>query len=339
MTTFLRAKSPLRISFAGGGTDIEAVYREIGGAVLVATMNKYSYATLSERDDGQIIINSLDMNVQVKYRVEDKPVYDGVLDLAKACVHTMGVNKGLDISIHTEAPPGSGLGSSSSMITALLAGLSAYRGHVADPYTLAEQAYQVERVELKISGGKQDQYACAFGGFNLIEFRPDNVEVTPLRLRPDVLNDLECHCMLCFTGKTRLSANLIDKQVASFQVASSSSREGTVRLKELAYEAKNLLLRGKIFEFGHLLHEAGLAKKMMNPETTDAFIDSLYARARDLGAFGGKILGAGGGGYLLLFVPTDRKHDVHRELEAMGGRFATFSFSNDGTQTWKSSCP
>ena len=339
MTRYLRAKSPLRISFAGGGTDIEAVYREIGGAVLVATMNKYSYATLHARDDNHVVINSLDMNVQIKYRVEDKPVYDGVLDLAKACVHTMGIKEGLDISIHTEAPPGSGLGSSSSMITALLAGLSAFKGQVIDPYKLAEQAYHAERVELKISGGKQDQYACAFGGFNLIEFHPDDVEVTPLRLRPDVLNDLECHCMLCFTGKTRLSANLIDKQVASFKDPSSRGREGTTRLKELAYEAKNLLLRGKIFEFGHLLHEANLAKKMMNPETTDEFIDALYERARALGAFGGKILGAGGGGYLLLFVPTDRKHDVHRELEAMGGRFATFSFSGDGVQTWVSSCP
>ena len=337
--TYLRAKSPLRISFAGGGTDIEAVYQNIGGAVLVSTINKYSYASITPHDDHQISVRSLDYNKQIAFNLKDKPKYDGVLDLVKASIEELNIDRGLDICIQTEAPPGSGLGSSSSMLTAVLAGLQTLNEAHLDLYALAEKAYRVERIKMGISGGKQDQYASTFGGFNLIEFNTDHVEVTPLRLHQDTLNDLESHCMLCFTGGTRLSANLIDKQVAAFQENAGTSREGTEQLKALAYEAKSLLLRGKIFEFGHLLHKAGLAKKRMNPETTDEHIDALYNAARKEGAFGGKILGAGGGGFLLLFVPMDKKRDVKEKLEELGGIFMTFSFSNVGVQTWSSTCP
>lgn len=339
MSLYLRAKSPLRISFAGGGTDIEQVYKEIGGAVLVSTINKYSYASMCVRSDEKVSIRSLDFDVQVEYDLDCAPAYDGVLDLAKACVQEVGVETGIDICLQTEAPPGTGLGGSSSMITALLGGLLARTRPHIDPYELAEMAYHVERVKMGISGGRQDQFASAFGGFNLIEFDADHVEVTPLRLRQDMLNDLESHCMLCYTGRSRLSANLIDKQVAAFELSKGASRDGTLALKELAYEAKSLLLRGKIEEFGHLLHRAGEEKGRMNPETVNPFIEDLYAKARSLGAYGGKILGAGGGGFLLLFVPLDRKDVVKTELESIGGHFVTFSFSTDGLQTWTSTCP
>lgn len=339
MTLFRRSKAPLRISFAGGGSDIEDVYREIGGAVLVSTINKYSYVSISPRQDRQVCIRSLDLDMQISYDVQSAPAYDGMLDLAKACVETVGLGEGVDICIQTEAPPGSGLGSSSSMTAALLAGLYALKGQHIDLYELAEKEYYVERVKLGISGGRQDQYGCTFGGFNFVEFNAQSIEVVPLRLRNDILHDLESHCMLCYTGRTRLSANLIDKQVAAFRENRGSSREGTTRLRDLAFEAKTLLLRGRIAEFGHLLHEAGEAKKRMNPDATDAFMDGLYARARELGAFGGKILGAGGGGYMLLFAPIDRKHDIHKALEAMGGSFVGFSFSADGVTTWMSACP
>jgi D-glycero-alpha-D-manno-heptose-7-phosphate kinase len=339
MKKFLRVKSPLRISFAGGGTDIEPIYREIGGAVLVAAINKYSYVTISPREDRRVVIKSLDMNVQVSYQVEESPAYDGVLDLAKACLDTAGISQGVDISIYTEAPPGSGLGSSSSMITSLLTGLYTLAHKHIDPYDLAEKAYEVERVKMNISGGRQDQYACTFGGFNFIEFSKEKVEVTPLKIRPEILNDLESHCMLCYTGRTRLSASLIDKQVAAFEKTSGQSREGTMELKHLAYQAKETLMRGNIWEFGHLLHQSGISKKKMNPETTDKHIDALYEKARENGTFGGKILGAGGGGYLLLFVPSDKKHSVRHALEELGGQFTTFSFCPDGIQVWNSDCP
>ncbi|MBI3879522.1 MAG: GHMP kinase [Verrucomicrobia bacterium] len=340
MSVYFRAKSPLRISFAGGGTDIEAVFREIGGAVLVSTIDKYSYVSIAPREDHKISIRSLDYNVEVEYHREEKPLYDGVLDLAKACIEEVGVEQGIDVCLQTEAPPGSGLGSSSSLITALLGGLLSRTKQHIDPYSLAEKAYHVERVKLAISGGKQDQYACAFGGFNLIEFHASGeTEVTPLRLRPDILNDLESHCMLCFTGKTRLSANLIDKQVSAFGKKSGESRAGTEALRALCYEAKSLLVKGKIFEFGHLLHRSGIEKKRMNPETTNETIDALYDAARKHGALGGKILGAGGGGYLLLLVPLDRKKAVKDALEELGGRFMSFSFTQEGVQTWTSTCP
>ena len=340
MNQYFRAKSPLRISFAGGGTDIEPVFRKIGGAVLVSTIDKYSYVSISVRDDHQISIRSLDYNVEVKYHREEKPLYNGVLDLAKACIEEVGADQGLDICLQTEAPPGSGLGSSSSMITALLGGLLSRSKQHIDLYKLAEKAYDVERVKMAISGGMQDQYACAFGGFNLVEFHTNgDVEVTPLRIRPDILNDLESHCMLCFTGQTRLSANLIDKQVFAFRQRQGEAREGTEMLKVLCYEAKSLLVKGKLYEFGQMLHRASSEKKRMNPETTNEFIDALYQEARNLGALGGKILGAGGGGYLLLLVPLERKKAVKDALEAMGGRFMSFSFTRDGVQTWTSTCP
>lgn len=340
MSIYFRAKSPLRISFAGGGTDIEPVFREIGGAVLVSTIDKYSYVSISPRTDHKISIRSLDYNTEVEYHREEKPLYNNVLDLPKACIEEVGTDEGLDICLQTEAPPGSGLGSSSSMITALLGGLLSRTKRHIDQYKLAEMAYHVERVKMAISGGKQDQYACAFGGFNLIEFhKSDEVEVTPLRLRPDIWNDLESHCMLCFTGQTRFSANLINKQVSAFGEKQGESRAGTEALRQLCYEAKTLLVKGKIFEFGQMLHRSGVEKKRMNPETTNPQIDALYESARKHGAMGGKILGAGGGGYLLLLVPLDRKKAVKDALEELGGRFMSFSFTHDGLQTWTSTCP
>ena len=228
----------------------------------------------------------------------------------------------------------------SGIVTALLGGLLSRSKQHIDLYKLAEKAYDVERVKMAISGGRQDQYACAFGGFNLVEFHTNGeVEVTPLRIRPDILNDLESHCMLCFTGQTRLSANLIDKQVSAFRQHQGEARAGTEMLKVLCYEAKSLLVKGKLYEFGQILHRASEEKKRMNPETTNEFIDALYQGARNLGALGGKILGAGGGGYLLLLVPLDRKKAVKDALETMGGRFMSFSFTRDGVQTWTSTCP
>lgn len=198
-------------------------YEEHGGAVLTSTINRYAFASLRPRTDGQIHIRSLDFGVAVKYGIDEAPIYDGVLDLAKAAIRRLypgSTSAGLDLFLQSDAPAGSGLGGSATLTVAILGALAHASGMRPDNYQIAELAYTIEREDLGISGGKQDQYAATFGGFNLIEFSSEGVVVNPLRVPPNILNDLECHLLLCYTGKTRLSAGLIDRQ-AEFYGCSS----------------------------------------------------------------------------------------------------------------------
>jgi len=337
----IRAKAPLRISFAGGTTDMPSYYMEHGGAVLVSTINRYAFVTLRPRDDGQIHILSLDFDLTVKYQVEEEPIFDGILDLAKATVRRVGAqvnHTGLDLYLQSDAPAGSGLGGSAAMTVATLAAVGDYGNVRLDRYEMAELAYAIERFDLNISGGKQDQYASVFGGFNLIEFSKDGTVVTPLRIPKDVLNDLEYHLMLCYTGKTRLSAGLIDKQEQYYQERRSETVQGLKTLRTLCFEMKDALLQGKLSEFGELLDVAWASKLKVNPDITDSQIDEMYDVARRNGAIGGKLLGAGGGGYLLLFCEGGKKRTLREKLEKLNGQFTEFSFTEDGLQVWGSTC-
>ncbi|MEE9262488.1 MAG: GHMP kinase, partial [Dehalococcoidia bacterium] len=189
----IRTKAPLRISFAGGTTDMPSYYMEHGGAVLCSTINRYAFVTLRPRDDGQIQIQSLDFDLTVKYHIDEEPIFDGILDLAKAAVGRLSSeanHAGLDLYLQSDAPAGSGLGGSASLTTAVLGALANYTNVRLDRYQMAEMAYAIERSDLSISGGKQDQYAVVFGGFNLIEFSKEGVAVTPLRIPKEILNDL-----------------------------------------------------------------------------------------------------------------------------------------------------
>jgi len=336
---FVRAKAPLRISFAGGGTDLPSYYRERGGAVLVATIDKYSYVSLTPRADRDARITSLDFDIDVKYQLDDEPILNGVLDLAKAAIRRFHVERGFDLSLQSDAPPGSGLGSSSSMTVAIIGAMLEWLRGRLDPYQLAELAYEIERIDLGIAGGKQDQYAAVFGGLNHVEFSAERTIVTPLRLRRDVLNDLEAHLLLCYTGQTRLSSGLIERQVGYYQAGRKETLEGMARLHSLCPEMRDALVRGELEQFGRMLHEASLAKKMMNPAISDEHIDRMIAAAMGAGALACKILGAGGGGYLLLFVPMDLRLSIRHALEAIGGRFLGFGFEDHGVESWASHCP
>ena len=336
---FVRARSPLRISFAGGGTDIPAYYMERGGAVLVATVDKYSYVSLVPQSNHAIRLVSLDYDIDVRYEIKEQPALDGVLDLAKAVVRRFDVSTGFELVLQSDAPPGSGLGSSSSMTVAIIGALLEWLRGRASVYEIAELAYEIERVDLGISGGRQDQYAAAFGGMNYIGFSNRGVVVTPLRIRQDMLNDLEAHLLLCYTGQTRLSSGLIDRQINYYKSGRPETLEGMRELHALCDEMRDALVCGKLGWFGELLGHAAAAKKKMNPETTDARIDALASEAIGLGAVSAKILGAGGGGYLLLFTPIDRKKAVRRRLEEMGAQFVSFSFDSLGLQSWASTCP
>jgi D-glycero-alpha-D-manno-heptose-7-phosphate kinase len=333
----IRAKSPLRVSFAGGGTDLAHWYTERPGAVLSTTIDRCAYASLYPRDDHQVRIRSVDLGYDVEFDLEEGPIYDGVLDLAKAVIQRFGSDKGMYLDVRSDAPPGGGLGGSSALTSAVIGAVAAYTGRMLSNYELAELNFEVERVDLGIAGGKQDQYATTFGGFNVFEFLADRVVVSPLRVERDVINDLEAHLVMCYTGEVRADLGLIDTQVDYYKQGRAETIEGMQRLYEMVFEMKEALLRGELKRIGELLHEAYVNKKKMNPHIAEGTIsDQLYETARQHGAVGGKLLGAGGGGYLLLYCDTDKQHKVRRELEALGGRFRRITFDGLGLQTWRS---
>lgn len=340
-TTSIRAKAPLRISFAGGGTDLPSYYMEHGGAVLCSTINRYASVSVAPRQDNQIQICSLDFDLSVKYHIDEEPIYDGAMDLVKVAIRRLSLQedrRGFDLYVESDAPAGSGLGGSASLTIAVLGALAELTGRRLSKYEIAELAYSIERNDLGISGGKQDQYTTAFGGFNLIEFSQDRVVVNPLRIDRGTLNDLEQHLMLCYTGKTRFSAGLIDKQERYFQERRSETIEGLHALRRLAFDMKDALVTGNLADFAGLLDYAWASKLKVNPEITDESISEMYAVARQNGVIGGKLLGAGGGGYLLLFCEVGKKRIVREKLEKLGGQFTDFAFVEEGLQIWQSTC-
>jgi len=331
----IRAKAPLRISFGGGGTDVSPYPEEKGGAVLSATIDKYAYCSLAARDDELVNVTSLDYDLVAKYPLNDKLEYDGKLDLVKAATKVMGIKNGVDLFLHSDMPPGSGLGTSSTMTVALVGALGHWFKLPLGEYDVAELAYRIERQEAGIKGGKQDQYAASFGGFNFIEFLGKTTIVNPLRVKSEILNELEYRLMLCYTGKTRLSAGIIADQVKGY----TKKKEDVVRAldetKQLATAMKNALLLGQIDEFGSLMNQAWLSKKKFTSKVTDTHIDELYDVAKQNGAIGGKLLGAGGGGYLLLLCEFDKRHILAERLEEHGGKVINFAFEFNGLQTWE----
>jgi D-glycero-alpha-D-manno-heptose-7-phosphate kinase len=333
----IRSKAPLRISFGGGGTDVSPYTEEQGGATLSATIDKYAFCTLTTRDDNVIKVHSLDYDIVASYKTTEKLTYDGRLDLVKSALKVLNIDDGLNLFTHSDIPPGSGLGSSSAITVALVGAFKHYKKLPLSDYDVAELAYKIERQELGIKGGRQDQYASTFGCFNFIEFFADRVVVNPLRIKEDIINELEYRLLLCYTGKTRLSAGIIADQVNRYVQKEENTVKGLDETKKLAIEMKNALLVNKIDTFGGLLHEAWQAKIKFTPKITNDYINEMYAIARKNGALGGKLLGAGGGGYLLLFCEFDKKHLVAEALEKFGGKIVDFAFEDGGLQTWETS--
>lgn len=328
----------MRVSFAGGGTDFPHWYEVHGGAVLSSTINWYANVTVYPRDDRRVHIRELHLGTVVEYHLDEQPLYDGVFDLAKAVIARLGVERGFDLLVHSDAPAGSGLGGSSALTSAALGAISAFIGTPLTSYELAEANYLVEREDLGIAGGHQDQYSTTFGGFNFIEFRADRVLVNPLRIDRETLNDLEAHLLLCYTGSVRTDLNLIDKQVGMFEQGREETVNGMKRLQELASEMREELLMGNLDRVGALFHDAYLAKKGMNPDVANGTnADALYEQALAHGAKGGKLLGAGGGGYLLLYAPLDRQAEIKEALVRNGGTMNRFAFEDQGLQVWRSS--
>ena len=258
-----RAKTPLRVSFAGGGTDVPPYPELYGGCVLNATIDNFAWGSLRLRDDRTVKLHSADLGVEVEFEIGDDVKMDGNLDLAKAAMKRLGLpeQRGLEIFLHSEAPPGSGLGSSSALVVTLVGLVRDYKNIPLDNYEVANVAYVIEREDLKISGGLQDQYAATFGGFNFIEFFSDHVVVNPLRIDRSTLNEVEHNLLLCYTGKTRRSDQIIDDQTSRLVTSQEDTLSGLKQQKDLAVSMKNALLTHKLTHFGELLHCAWTAKK------------------------------------------------------------------------------
>ena len=333
VSMIVRSIAPLRISFAGGGTDIAEYSRTHGGAVINSTINWYAHTHLAPAEQGIRLI-SLDYGTDQKL---EHFAYDGKNDLVKATLNRIGRSKlgdGAELFMHTDAPPGSGLGSSSAVVVSLIGALNCWLNQFMGDYEIAELAYEVERIELGIRGGYQDQIASTFGGFNYVEFLCDGrVVVNPLRISQDNIKELECHLLLCYTGSTRLSANIIERQVNNFK--EGKNVEILHEQKKMALEMKNSLLKGDFNDFGEMLDDAWRSKKLMADGISNERIDGLYEAAKSKGAVGGKILGAGGGGYLLLYCDYRKRHEVERMLRSMSAEPMPFSFVKEGLTVWR----
>lgn len=332
----LRARAPLRVSFAGGGTDVPPYPEEEGGLVLSATINRYAYGTLRPREDRKIGIQSLDLDLAVSFALEEAQPGGDRLDLVKAAIHKVASDSptGFDLFLHSAAPPGSGLGSSSAVVVALVGLLARHMSLPLTDYETARLAYTVEREDLGLKGGTQDQYAAVFGGFNFMEFRAEEVVVNPLRIPPETVNELEYNLLLCFTGGTRASDHIIDDQTGRYRSKQGSTLDGLRMQKQLAVEMKDAILQGGLNRFGELLDTAWEYKKGMSPKISNERIDELYEVAKRNGAIGGKVTGAGGGGYMLLYCRYDRKHEVQAALAEHGVDALDFQFDQFGLRTW-----
>jgi D-glycero-alpha-D-manno-heptose-7-phosphate kinase len=334
----VRARAPLRLSFGGGGTDVSPYADTRGGCVLNATISRYVYGTLVPKSERSIGFRSFDYGTLVYWTEGAHFRFDGQMDLAKAVLKRFELDKlrteGFDLFVHADAPPNSGLGSSSTFTVALI-GL--FRELLGLPITsggMAKLAYDIERNDVGIKGGQQDQYAAAFGGFNFMEFHGEQVIVTPLRLSDFLINELEYNLLLCYIG-SRETQPIIENQMESTKAENAEPLAAMDRSKEIAIEMKRVLLRGDLDCFGDLLHESWLHKKKTAPGITTPRIDELYDEAQKAGAIGGKITGAGGGGHLLLYCPFDKRHIVRERLGAMGTRATDFRFDPSGMQTWR----
>lgn len=332
----VRAKAPLRLSFAGGGTDVPPFSDTEGGVVLSATINRFAYGSLCPRPDNTVNIESVDFGLSLDFPITEEPVFDGKLDLVKAAIRRLRRDDlgGYDLILRSNTPPGSGLGSSSTMMVALVGLLRDFYRIPLDQYEVADLAHGIERLDLQIGGGLQDHYAAAFGGFNFIEFG-ERVIVNPLRVPESTINELELSLLLCFTGVTRESANIIADQTGRVMSAEADTLSGLRAQKQLAVEMKSALLRGRLGDFGELLGEAWREKQKLSPMISTPRIRDAFEVALMNGAISGKVTGAGGGGYILFFCDFKKRHRVADALERMGVTPTEFSFEPRGMTTWR----
>ena len=347
----IRARVPLRLGLAGGGTDLSPYCDEFGGAVLNTTIDRYAYAFIEPSCDGRVHFIAPDLEVEECFAPELEALDGGKLSLhagvAKRMVRAFGegVMRPMRVTSYVDAPPGSGLGSSSALVVALVEAFTALLAAPLGPYDVAHVAFEVERLDLGLAGGKQDQYAATFGGTNFIEFHAgDRVIVNPLRVASSVLNELETSMVVCFTGVSRRSEAIIVEQQRGMTEPAAGRRaqdghgsdviDSLHQLKRDAVEMKEALLRGQITRMADILNRSWQAKKRTASGISSDRIEGLYDLAFAHGAIGGKVSGAGGGGFMMFIVPPDRRIGVVRALNSAGGTASGVHLTDQGAESW-----
>ena len=337
----IRARAPLRLGLAGGGTDVSPFSDEHGGFVLNATIDLYAQAIIEPRDDGQVIFAAEDLEQQVSFSAADGCGDEEPLRLHRGIYRRIvqqfngGRPLSLRMSTYADAPAVSGLGTSSTMVVCMLQAYSEWLQLGLGEYEIAHLAYEIERQDLALAGGKQDQYAAAFGGFNFIEFGArDRVLVNPLRVKDWVVNELEASTVLYYTGQSRESAQIIQRQIDDTRAGKVHSMESMLSLKQDAVAMKEAILRGDLARYAEILGGSWAVKRQMAQGISNAEIDAVYEAAVGAGALAGKISGAGGGGFMMLFAAPHRRMSVLRELARHPGRVMNFHFTAVGAQSW-----
>lgn len=330
---YARARSPVRISFGGGGSDLTHFFAGEGGAVINTTISLYSHATLRKRDDMQVHIHSRDLGCSLQAPdLQHALAQKGTFGLIQALLKAVHPDFGFELYLHSDFPMNSGLGGSAVVAAAVLGCFNQFRRDRWDSHELAELAFQAERLYLGVAGGWQDQYATVFGGFNFMEFRMDQNIVHPLRIPTDVLLELEESLVLCDTGTPHDSGDIHQHQRQQMQ--QDSVRNKVQSNVELTYRMRNHLLRGRLFQFGQAMHEAWQFKRQFSSKISNPRLDAMYDEALAHGAVGGKLLGAGGGGFFLFYVTPFRKHELIARLEASGLNARPFRFEQEGLRAW-----
>lgn len=336
---YIRSRVPLRISFGGGGTDVSPYCDLYGGSVINATINRYATVTLKSLKTNEIQIKSIDYDKILKYDTNNFLAYDGQLDLIKGVINYINefykIPSGFEIKVQCDAPPGSGLGSSSAICVALLGAFKEWLNLPLTPYDIADLAFEIERIKLGMPGGRQDQYAAAFGGFNFMEFFDSKAIVNPLKLRDEVVHELQHSLIIAYIGRGHDSPKILEEQILNVENKKEDSIKAMHEVKRLSVEIKNALVMGKLGKFGLLLDEAWKYKKGMANGITDEKIDKIYDAAKKAGALGGKISGAGGGGFMFFFTDIDKKYDTIKALQKSGAQILNYTFENNGLVTWK----
>lgn len=335
-----RSKAPLRIGLAGGGTDVSPYSDLYGGAILNATISLAAYATIEPLSEDKIIVQALDRKEIQEFGLLKELPIDGKLDLLKAVYNRIQKDhsiplSGFRLSTYVDAPAGSGLGTSSTLVVAVLGAFVEMLKLPLRDYELAHYAYDIERKDLQLAGGKQDQYAATFGGVNFMEFYDaDKVVVNPLRIKPEFLHELENNLVLYFTATSRESASIINEQVKNVNAKNEKSIEAMHQLKEQAGMMKEALLKGRLNELGEILDFGFQQKRRMAANISNSNIEAVYEAAKKAGASGGKISGAGGGGFMIFYCPGNTRYAVIEALNSFGGEVRQYGFVDYGLTTW-----
>src|ERR1700710_1584848 len=335
-----RSKAPLRIGLAGGGTDVSPYSDQYGGAILNATVSLFAYANIELIEENKIIVQALDRDELEIYDWQTELPVNGKLDLLKGVYNRIQKDfklpkSGFRLCTFVDAPAGSGLGTSSTLVVAIIGAFVEMLKLPLGDYDIAHYAYQIEREDLKLTGGKQDQYAAMFGGVNFMEFyEDDKVIVNPLRIRSQYLHELENNLVLYFTSTSRESAHIINEQVKNVNEKNEKSIEAMHQLKEQARMMKEALLKGRLNELGRILDFGFQQKRKMANNISNSALEEIYEAAKKSGATGGKISGAGGGGFMIFYCPGNTHHAVIDALNKFGGEVKNYTFTKYGLTTW-----